>query len=474
MVVLELVNMLQVGNNQYLQPDYLSTTVSLHDSVDITAISNFFSTLHPQLDSKKSPLALLAQTCSQIGADPSNVKPTVQQQQQSSPPSMSADCSSAANIKKKSDTQVRSPSVQVKNIDVKENKIAFKPYDVLCGNNSGKEERSFSELNGNNNNINNNNNNNNNSGNQDFDIQVDENLKRRTLSSHSASDSVSNNNDCNLVNKNYENDGNSKSAFSNERLKSESPGNRDATIVQSGFETVNGQKNDEPPLNKYAADAFGLASLPAFYSPADLDYANPAFRPPFVGSHASMMAAASQQSQYMNYTRAKMAADFPVCKDPYCTGCQFSAHNQKLLMGTPCGSGCTQCEYQRYGLAVAMNPYMQINRTPYVCNWELCCKRFATSEEVLSHLRSHASTIQDPAVASTLLAAHQASVLNQNVGVMFPSARAYPTTTSNPLALASRYHPYATKAGYGPPYQLSPYYAYGGLFGQRIGAAAHP
>jgi hypothetical protein len=28
MVVLEQVNMLTVGNNQYLQPDYLSTTVS--------------------------------------------------------------------------------------------------------------------------------------------------------------------------------------------------------------------------------------------------------------------------------------------------------------------------------------------------------------------------------------------------------------------------------------------------------------
>jgi hypothetical protein len=426
------------------------------------------------LDSKKSPLALLAQTCSQIGADPSNVKPTVQQQQQQqqqqpSPPSMSADSGSGNNNKKKSDTQVRSPSAQVKNSDVKENKIAFKPYDVLCGTNSGKDERSFSELN-----TSNTNNNSNSSGNQDFEIQVDENLKRRTMSSHSASESVSNNNDCNLVNKNYENDGNStKSAFSNERLKSESP-NRDGAVVQSGFEAVNGQKNEDSPLNKYAADAFGLASLPAFYSPADLDYANPAFRPPFVGSHASMMAAASQQNQYMNYTRAKMAADFPVCKDPYCTGCQFSAHNQKLLMGTPCGSGCTQCEYQRYGLAVAMNPYMQINRTPYVCNWELCCKRFATSEEVLSHLRTHASTIQDPAVASTLLAAHQASVLNQNVGVMFPSARAYPTTAPNPLAMASRYHPYATKAGYGPPYPLSPYYTYGGLFGQRIGAAAHP
>jgi hypothetical protein len=385
---------------------------------------------------------------------------------------------------KKMDT-TRSPSALVNNIKfesnskIKENnKIAFKPYDVLCGsssNNSNKDERSSSELSTNINNSN-----------TDFEISVDENMKRTIrVDSNKSADSISNNNDCNLVNKNYENN----SAFSSERhnlspnlvRKTESPSdmsnNKDSSpVIQSGFEVLNGRKNDSP-LNKYAADAFGLASLPAFYSPADLDYqTNPAFRPPFIGSHAStMMAAASQQSQYLNYTRAKMGGDagagFPVCKDPYCTGCQFSAHNQKLLMGTPCGSGCTQCEYQRYGLAVAMNPYMQLNRS-YVCNWELCCKRFSTSEEVLNHLRSHAATIQDPAVASTLLAAHQASVLNQ-VGVLFPTSalsRSYPN-------LAARYHPYAKSGAYGgSPYgPLSPYYStYAGLYGQRIGASAHP
>ena len=57
MVVLEEGGMLTTGHNQYLQPDYLSP-------------------LPTTLDAKKSPLALLAQTCSQIGAD-SPTKPLI-------------------------------------------------------------------------------------------------------------------------------------------------------------------------------------------------------------------------------------------------------------------------------------------------------------------------------------------------------------------------------------------------------------
>ncbi|GLH17211.1 Zinc finger protein Noc, partial [Gryllus bimaculatus] len=58
MVVLEGGGMLATGSNQYLQPDYLSP-------------------LPTTLDAKKSPLALLAQTCSQIGADSPPSKPLI-------------------------------------------------------------------------------------------------------------------------------------------------------------------------------------------------------------------------------------------------------------------------------------------------------------------------------------------------------------------------------------------------------------
>ncbi|EDW51750.1 GM14828 [Drosophila sechellia] len=60
---------------------------------------------------------------------------------------------------------------------------------------------------------------------------------------------------------------------------------------------------------------------------------------------------ASAMNPYLNYARMKglteqsmMAATPNVCRDPYCTGCPASPHYINKAAGQPCPAGCPQCE----------------------------------------------------------------------------------------------------------------------------------
>lgn len=276
-------------------------------------------------------------------------------------------------------------------------------------------------------------------------------------------------------------------------------------IIRSGLEVL-GHGKDHLGAFKNIPGLSGFNPLAGLCCPPGMEqHANPAFRPPYAGApfsahHAAMLAAAagfpgSSPNPYLGYARVKTPAGgetlVPVCKDPYCTGCQFSVNNHHLLMSNgSCPAGCTQCEHQKYNLAMAMAlsqqgaggmPYAQLSR-PYVCNWivgeSYCGKRFGNSEELLQHLRSHTTDGSTPAsVAST-----QASLLNP-LNPLFTTAglrSAYPTAPLSPLS-ASRYHPYS-KAGLpaslgGSPYgafnpALGPFYSPYAMYGQRLGAAA--
>lgn len=288
-------------------------------------------------------------------------------------------------------------------------------------------------------------------------------------------------------------------------------------VIRSGLEVLHGHQQKDA-LGAYKS-GFGMSSLAALCCPPGMEqHTNPAFRPPFSGGfshhHAAMLAAAAagyqnagQQSgggsaagPYVSYARVKTPsggeAIVPVCKDPYCTGCQYSAHNQQMMMGAPCPSGCTQCEHQKYGLAMAMSslpaghPYSQLGR-PYICNWiagdSYCGKRYSTSEELLQHLRTHTSSLSDPAAAAAALAQSQQQAMMHPLGSLFGASalhRAYPTPPLSPLSVA-RYHPYA-KPGSIPttipssPYAtfnpaMNPYYSPYAMYGQRIGTTTvHP
>ncbi|KAK9504858.1 hypothetical protein O3M35_009036 [Rhynocoris fuscipes] len=123
-----------------------------------------------------------------------------------------------------------------------------------------------------------------------------------------------------------------------------------------------------------------------------------------------------------------------MCRDPYCTGCLSGGHDLAAMIAQP----------------------------SYICSWitggTFCGKRFNTSEELLTHLRSHTA---DPLMPHPLL------------------ARSYPTPPLSPLSTA-RFHPYSkpvlppslTPFPYAHP-GLPPYFSPFSLYGPRLGAS-HP
>ncbi|XP_046963259.1 zinc finger protein Noc [Vanessa cardui] len=443
MVVLEDGAMMTTNPNQYLQPDYLTPLPS-------------------SLDSKKSPLALLAQTCSQIGADTLPTKPLL-------PP---LDKKKSVNSVNSDAISRSSPSASKpdKPRSTPESKhLAFKPYETNVVTKKPEESRPPSKA--------------------SSDSSEDKKSGKSTPGRKSTPPTTEI----------------GKSSPSNEHKSSPAASSGTSPIIRSGLEVL-GHGKDHLGAFKNIPGLSGFNPLAGLCCPPGMEqHANPAFRPPYAGAplsahHAAMLAAAagfpgSSPNPYLGYARVKTPAGgetlVPVCKDPYCTGCQFSVNNHHLLMSNgACPAGCTQCEHQKYNLAMAMAlsqqgaagniPYPQLSR-PYVCNWivgeSYCGKRFGNSEELLQHLRSHTTDGSTP----TSSAVSQASLLNP-LNPLFTTAglrSAYPSAPLSPLS-ASRYHPYskALPASLGTsPYgafnpALGPFYSPYAMYGQRLGAAA--
>ena len=208
----------------------------------------------------------------------------------------------------------------------------------------------------------------------------------------------------------------------------------------------------------------------------------------------------------------KSPAGTDPCRDPFCTGCPSSlagiASASGLHMVCPAGCATPQCEHPRIPVPASSSssstptptttssalPTVNSSGRPYVCNWivgdNYCGKRFASSEDLLQHLRTHTnlSATENPSAPS----AHSTAA--------FPHPlRTYPTPPLSPLS-AARYHPYSKGAaapalGYPgsllgvpiPPSNpagsypsffhhpgLAPYYSPLSLFGPRIGAGSLP
>ncbi|XP_034939417.1 zinc finger protein Noc [Chelonus insularis] len=489
MVVLEEGGMLTTGHNQYLQPDYLSP-------------------LPTTLDAKKSPLALLAQTCSQIGADTPS-KPLVSSLEKSSKSGMSAANARSPPAAKMERTR-GSPS--------EPKPLAFKPYEInVIAKKSSDDGRPASKASVH-------------SASGNESVSASENnvdnkklggtrtpVGRKSASPASGSTSTSSSNGLSSSER--------KTPAQEREKVNESPRNSGASpIIRSGMEVLSGAghpKESSLSVYKHASSLGGFSGNPLCCPPGLTE--NPAFRPPFAGAspfshhHAAAAAAllgyptatsATAGNPYLSYTRVKTPAGgetlVPVCKDPYCTGCQYSMHNAQMMMsGAPCPSGCTQCEHQKYGLAMALSslgpmpppslsyPASLSGGRPYICNWiageTYCGKRFNTSEELLQHLRSHTSLTGGDHASAALLGgphSHPHPLLSPSAALhRAATSGSYPAPPLSPLS--ARYHPYG-KPPTGPlpaslsasPYSafntLGPYYSPYAIYGQRIGAAVHP
>ncbi|XP_059471185.1 zinc finger protein Elbow-like [Neocloeon triangulifer] len=455
------------ASNQYLRPEYLTP-------------------LPTTLDAKKSPLALLAQTCSQIGADCPNSKPLLPPLDKSHKKSESSrdKVSPATNDSSSNSTPSVTKSV-----------ASFKPYETT----------------------------------KDIDVSGRSSSGRSKTPQSSKSVTPNNNNNTIVASANGPTTTRSpttsphsrKTPSEGKERERHSPVSSKAAAFSS---LITGESKDSTPSSfKPSPSSSSAAALAAAAAAASLP-------PGFLGyPHLPDLALSSLMfgkthpglNPYLSYSRMKTPGGaeslVPVCRDPYCTGCTLSSH---LLKGgatpssaqtatTPtstastagsCPSGCVTCDHQKgasspsaLGAAAALalphlipglgSPYASplTAHMPYVCNWiagdNYCGKRFTSSDELLQHLRSH-TNLTDSLGASMpthpLLASHAAA--------MAALHRTYPTPPLSPLA-AARYHPYSkpplphslSAAAFqlhphpGMPPYFSPYSLYG-----RAASGMHP
>lgn len=438
-----------------------------------------------QLDAKKSPLALLAQTCSQIGADSPNSKPLLppldKSHKKSSQDSIRDKISPATNDSSSNSTPSVTKSV-----------ASFKPYE-----NSKDHEMSGRSSSG----------------------------RSKTPQSTKSTTPNHNNNNTMVASANGPSTTRSPSMSpSSRRPPSEgrptaertSPVSSKAAAFSSMItgESKEGSSFKPSPPTSSSSSSAALAAAAAA--------AAASLPPGFLGYHhlpdlalSSLMYGKTPPhglSPYLSYSRMKTAggeALMPVCRDPYCTGCTLNSHLLKAAATSAaaattatstastahsCPSGCVTCDHQKggspssaMGAAAALHlmpglasPYASplSAHLPYVCNWiagdNYCGKRFTSSDELLQHLRSHtnlAESLGATMPTHPLLASHAAA--------MAALHRTYPTPPLSPLA-AARYHPYSKpqlhpslSAAFplhpGMPPYFSPYSLYG-----RAASGMHP
>lgn len=505
--------MLTSSANQYLRPEYLTP-------------------LPTTLDAKKSPLALLAQTCSQIGADPPSNKSLLSSLDKSS----NRSSKTAEQSRDKSSPTV-TVSATVPTSTIESTKTSFKPYESCLG----REKASSPD-------------------------------EPRSSSSHSASGRSRTpgsggkrcpSNQSAASTRAVTPQGRKTATPNGSEVARDSPASRGSAplVPSSAAEAATSQPTVSSP-SLQAKPAYSPAGVLAMTDPSIKDLPLGTFKPgvslpastaAYLGyspnqlpidvmasslmsqHHAALKNGLVAANPYLGYARLKTTggpADslMPICRDPYCTGCQLNSHllsgsvattaavasiaNGKLISSAgatsgSCPAGCAQCDhkpgsvspYGPLGAAGAVYAHAQLaalaagTQLPYVCNWiagdtAYCGKRFGTSEELLQHLRSHTSVstsgATDPASAAAAL-----SLLSPPVGLppthpLF--ARSYPTPPLSPLATA-RYHPYGKPSPLLPPSLsslglplpppppphatgLPPYFSPYSIYGPRLGAAS--
>ena len=509
-----------------------------------------------QLDANKSPLALLAKTCSSIGVDQPNSKLLASADKNRSV-DHTISHSASSDKRKTGSSSVNSvngdeDSSQSNTTSSNSAKLSFKPYEL-----SNKKSNNFNNNHGERNCDSNN------------DVTVSDkkspNLKvspspKSTASTARNSPASGKNSPSGRQSSNGVNDTSTKTKSENHSPK-HSPHTTSAsngTPVSSMSSTTTSSALSFTSLGlpdmRLDSHKDSIASLSNLYKTN-----------PFLSNccpsngvgpthHLSVDKTGAYPSIYppLNYARMKsLNGGQPMlpnmCRDPYCNGnCQLSVMQSAALLASAaaanscnpnsCPNGCNQCDHQRLmssALAVSsayphLNPalipglsqayasglYSGLNPSslqrpqsaPNVCNWiagdNHCGKRFANSEELLQHLRTHTSSnlesstsmasLLNPSMASGLAAHMHYSTAGTAPPPSLTTAaglrRTYPTSLS---PLSNRFHPYKPPvmsglgalpsipsmnplAGTQMPNSsaLSMYYPYG-LYSGRIGPPVH-
>lgn len=384
--------------------------------------------LSRQLDAKRSPLALLAQTCSQIGADPAPVSTSSASLLTHTPSSVSLSLSKPAldkpsAAKKESDKSTgnrKTPPVS------KEDKSGFKS--------PGSKTSAASPS-----------------------------VPSATASAFTAADTKLSEAQRAALD--------ALTAQQQQLAKDMSPLSASLGAYRAPM---------FPSLPGLHPGAYGLPGLDPATAAALGAFRHPAYPSPMAYPPTSLGLTLAYQQALTSYGRLghPMAGKSDqVCRDPYCAGCPsslpVSAPSSTSPSGGPCPAGCNQCDHQKTSLAsststatatssapsitstASVSPSLASSR-PYVCNWiagdQYCGKRFTSSEELLQHLRTHTSLSVPPTPS---VESSYSSLLNPTLAhshLLASSAalhRTYPTPPLSPLSMA-RYHPYSKPSAASP------------------------
>ncbi|XP_016417460.1 zinc finger protein 503-like [Sinocyclocheilus rhinocerous] len=499
---IKILKMLTARTGHILHPEYLQPLPS-------TPISPI------ELDAKKSPLALLAQTCSQIG------KPD--------PPPSSKHSSVTSNGS--SEKESKSGPLKMSDIGV-EDKSSFKPYSKPADKKDSSSAVSNGEKSG-------------------FRVPsaTCQPFTPRTgspNSSTSASPMPSDGkgerdekkeSDCN---KNCTSDGSAPTSVSHSRISVSCAGIN--VEVNQHQETTPGCKaatSESLSVNSSSSASVlgsGLVAPVSPYKPGQTVFPLPPAGMTYPGSLAGAYAGYPQHflphggslvnAQFASSLGCSKAGSSPLagasppsimsaslCRDPYCLSYHCASH-----LASAAGASCTHdpaaaALKSGYPLMYTTHPLHGVHSSPpsfgghplypygfmlpndplpHVCNWVSangpCDKRFSSSEELLNHLRTHtAFTGNDKLISgypsSSSLANAAAAAMACHMHMPPSGAPGSPGTLAlrsphHALGLSSRYHPYSKSPlpTPGPPVPVpaatGPYYSPYALYGQRLTTAS--